>query len=52
MTVLDILLAADARSRNGSLYDLDGSGTISSSERSLRVMANTVFTALNQQGDI
>ena len=51
-TVLDLLLAADARSRNGVLDDLDGSGTISSSERSLRVMANNVFTAINEHGDL
>jgi hypothetical protein len=50
-TVLDLLLAVDARSRNGVLYDLDGSGTISGCERSLRVIANDVFTAINQQGD-
>ncbi|MBI1916508.1 MAG: hypothetical protein HYS12_17505 [Planctomycetes bacterium] len=52
MTVLDILLAADARARNGLLYDLDGSGTISSYEKLLRTMANNVFTAINKQGDI
>jgi hypothetical protein len=52
MTVLDLLLAADARSRNGVLYDLDGSGTISGYERSLRALANTVFAAVNQQGGI
>ena len=51
MAVLDILLATDARARNGLLYDLDGSGIISSFERSLRVMANNVFTAINEQGD-
>jgi SdrD B-like domain/PKD domain/Periplasmic copper-binding protein (NosD) len=52
MTVMDILLATDARTHNGLLYDLDGSGTTSSYEVSRRVMANNVFTAINQQGDI
>jgi hypothetical protein len=52
MTVLDILLAANARTRNGLLYDLDSSGTISSQELALREMANQVFTGINEQGDI
>jgi hypothetical protein len=49
--VLDILLAVDARSRHGVLYDLDGSGTISKPERTLRDMANDVFTAITRRGE-
>ena len=51
LTVLDLLLATDSRTRRGLLYDLDGSGTINSQERSLREMANEVYTAINEQGD-
>jgi hypothetical protein len=52
LTVMDILLATNAQSKNGLLYDADGSGTISSCEVNLRTMANAVFTAINEQGDI
>jgi hypothetical protein len=52
LTVLDILLATDARTRNGLLYDLDGSGTISSSEQALRAQANEVYSAINAAGGI
>ena len=41
----------NARTRNGLLFDVDGSGGISSFEKSLRDMANAVFTAINEQGD-
>jgi len=52
MTVLDLLLAVDARSRNGVLYDLDGDGDANDCrEARLRTMANVVFTAINEQGD-
>ena len=51
-TVLDLLLATNAKSRNGVLYDVDGSGAISSLEKTLREMANSVFAAINEQGDI
>src|SRR5262249_15317228 len=50
LTLLDILRIANAKSKNGLLYDLDGSGTISSFEKSLRSMANNVFAAINDQG--
>jgi hypothetical protein len=52
MTVLDLLLATDTMSRDGVLYDVDGSGAISSFERRLREMANSVFAAINVRGDI
>jgi len=52
MTVLDILQATDAQTHNGLLYDQDDSGTISTLEQALRAMANQVYTAINEQGDI
>jgi hypothetical protein len=52
MTVLDTLLATDDKTRKGMLYDLDGSGTISTFERALREMANQVYTVINEQGHI
>lgn len=52
LTVLDVLRATDTLSRDGVLYDEDGSGVISSFEKELRQMANSVFTAINEQGDI
>jgi hypothetical protein len=50
MSVLDLLLAVNDRSHNGILFDLDGSGQISSLEASYRAMANVVFTAINEAG--
>lgn len=52
LTVLDLLRAVNARTRNGLLYDLDGSGTIDAEERALREMANAVFRALNKEGHV
>lgn len=52
MTVLDLLVATNARTKSGLLYDQNGDGTIDEAERALRVMANEVFSNINQQGDI
>jgi hypothetical protein len=52
LTVLQILQATDAQTPNGLLYDLDSSATISPLERALRTMADQIYTAINQQGDI
>jgi len=52
MTVLDILQATDARTSNGLLYDLDADGETNSYETLLRTMANDVYTAINEQGDL
>jgi uncharacterized delta-60 repeat protein len=52
LTVLDLLLATDARTRNGLLYDFDGSGTISAEERALREKANQVYTTINELGGL
>jgi CSLREA domain-containing protein len=51
-TVMDLLLAVNARSRNGLLYDMDGNGQIAGSEITFRTMANNVFTGINEAGDI
>lgn len=52
-TVLDLLLAVNNRSRNGLLYDLDGDGDATDAlETSYRTMANSVFSAINEAGDI
>src|SRR4029078_11297636 len=45
VTVMDLLLAGNARSKNGLLYDLDANGLISSSEAGYRTMANNVFSS-------
>jgi hypothetical protein len=52
LAVLDLLLATNARARNGLLYDLDSSGAINASEQLLREMCNQVFTAINEQGGV
>jgi hypothetical protein len=52
VSVMDLLLAVNARSRNGLLYDLNGDGRIDGAEVSYRTMANDVFTATNEAGDI
>jgi hypothetical protein len=50
LSVMDLLLAVNARSHNGLLYDQNGDGQISSSEAGLRTMANDVFSAINEAG--
>ena len=52
VTVMNLLLAVNARTRRGLLFDLDDSGTISNSERSFREMANSIFSGINETGDI
>ena len=48
-----VLLAVDARSKNGVLYDLDGDGDANDSlEVRFRTMVNVVMTSINEQGDI
>ena len=49
---MDLLLAVNARSHNGLLYDTNGNGQISCSEASYRTMANDVFSAINEAGEI
>jgi hypothetical protein len=52
VSVLDLLLAVDARSHAGLLYDADESGTISAAEAAVRTKANDVFGAINELGGI
>ena len=52
LSVLDILLATNARTVNGLLYDLDGSGTIDDDERTLRILADDVFSLINDLGGV
>jgi hypothetical protein len=53
VAVLDLLLAVNSRSRNGLLYDLDDDGDANDSLETLfRTMANDVFSAINEAGDI
>ena len=50
--IIDLLLAADSMAHDGILYDIDEDGEIDSFEESLRVLANDVFSAINEFGDI
>ena len=52
VSVMDLLLATNARSVSGLLFDLDGDDDIDEFEKVFRTMANEVFTAINEQGDI
>ena len=49
---MDLLLAVNARAHNGLLYDLNGSSQIDGSEANYRTLANDVFAAINEAGDI
>ena len=52
LTVLDILLATNDMTVDGLLYDSDGDGLIDALEQALRAMANDVYNAINEQGEI
>lgn len=53
MTILDLLFATNNHSLDGILYDKDGDGRADSDpETLLRTLANDVYSAINQQGDI
>ena len=52
LTVLDILLATNDMTLGGLLYDGDGDGLIDTLEQALRAMANDVYNAINEQGEI
>jgi len=53
VSVLDLLLAVNGRSKHGLLYDLDGDGDANDAlETSNRTMANNVFSNINEAGDI
>jgi hypothetical protein len=52
VSVMDLLLAVNARSHNGLLYDQNGDGVISVDEAGLRTLANSVFGAINESGGV
>jgi len=52
MTVLGILVATDAQTRNGRLYDINDNGISDGIEASLRAMANEVYSAINERGQL
>lgn len=47
MTVSELLLRINLRSRKGRLWDVDGSGTLSSAETALRTQAQSLFASIN-----
>lgn len=51
-TIMDIMLMTESRTVNGLLFDVDGSGRISRGESVLRSLANDLFAAINEAGDI
>ena len=52
LTVLDALLATNRLTNGGILYDLNSDGSISMYEQVLRTMANVVYSAINEGGQI
>ena len=52
VTVMYLLRRTNNDTIRGVLWDLNGNGCISTSEQLLRNMANTVFTGINEAGDI
>jgi hypothetical protein len=47
MTVTELLQRANARARNGLLWDINGDGTLSAAETSMRNMGYSLFTTIN-----
>jgi hypothetical protein len=53
LAVLDLLFATDENSQDGVLYDVDGDGDADDNwETTLRTLANDVYSAINEAGDI
>jgi uncharacterized delta-60 repeat protein len=52
VSVMDLLLAVNARSSNGLLFDQNGDGMISPEEAGMRTMANNVFSLINESGGV
>lgn len=53
LSILDLLFATNALSVDGVLYDMDGDGDADDSfETLLRTLANDVYSAINEAGDI
>ncbi len=51
MQIIDLLLATDSMSFEGLLYDGDGDGEIDDLEQLLRILANDVYSAINELGN-
>ena len=51
-TIMDILLATDLKAKEGLLYDVDGDHTIDASELLLRMLANELYTSINEESEI
>jgi hypothetical protein len=52
VTIIDILLATNAKAAQGLLYDADDDGSISNFEKTLRTLANELYTAINEGSGI
>ena len=59
MTIMQLLLATnnltdqpDNQSGAANVYDLNGDGVIDSEEAALRSMANSIYSSINEEGDI
>ena len=59
LTIMQLLLATNALTDNSddilgaaNTYDTNGDGVIDASEAPLRAMANAIYTAINEAGDI
>ena len=59
LTIMQLLLATndmtdvpDYQSGAANVYDLDGDGIISAEEAALRAMANSIYSWINEAGDI
>ncbi|MFA6133926.1 MAG: SdrD B-like domain-containing protein [Phycisphaerae bacterium] len=51
-SVLELLWATDERSTDGRLYDADGDGRSDCDELVMRILANVLYTAINELGHI
>jgi uncharacterized repeat protein (TIGR01451 family) len=52
LSISQILQKTNDQARKGILWDLNGNGSISSTEQVLRTLANNLFTDINETGDI
>ena len=53
MTVRDLLFATNSNSTGGVIYDVDGDGDADDDlESLLRQLANSVYSGINESGDI
>jgi len=52
LKVLQILQYTDARSSDGVIFDCNGDSHLDSNERVMRYLANKLYTAINEAGDI